>query len=70
VKEACYCGWVGEIKDREPILADGGRWALRCPSEACGYVDSLEWLPEEAGLLLWGKARSRRERLPEQRDAA
>ena len=70
IKEACYCGRTGEVEDREPILVDGGRWALRRPSEACGHVDRLEWLPEEAGLLLWGEASRRRERLPEQGDAA
>jgi hypothetical protein len=70
VKEACYCGRTNEIEDWKPILVDGGEWALRCPSEACGHVDRLEWLPEEAGLLTWAEARRRRERLPEQSDAA
>jgi hypothetical protein len=70
MKEACYCGRVGEIEDREPILVDGGIWALRCPIDACGHVDRLAWLPEENRLLIWGEARRRRERLPEQRDAA
>jgi hypothetical protein len=68
IKEACYCGRTGEIEDREPILVDAGIWALRCPN--CSHVDRLEWLPEEAGLLLWGEARRRREGLPEQSDAA
>ena len=68
MKEACYCGRVGAIEEREPILLDGGWWALRCPD--CGHVDRLEWLPEEGGLLLWGEARRRRERPPEQTDAA
>lgn len=68
MQEACYCGRVGELEERKPILLDGGIWALRC--EACGRVDRLEWLPEEAALLLWGEARCRRERFPEQTDAA
>jgi hypothetical protein len=70
IKEACYCGRIGEFEDREPILDESGRWALRCSNDACGHVDRLEWLPEEAGLLLWGEARRRRERSPEHRDAA
>jgi hypothetical protein len=70
MKEACYCGRVGEIEDREPIVLDGGIWALRCPGDACGHGDRLAWLPEEAAFLLWGEARRRREHLPERRDAA
>ncbi len=40
-------------------LDAGGRWLLRCPT--CGHLDDLEWLTEEAALLLWGEARCRRE---------
>jgi hypothetical protein len=68
IKEACYCGRTGDIEDREPILIDGGIWALRCPNDVCGHLDRLEWLPEEAGLLLWGEAR--RERLSDQKSDA
>jgi hypothetical protein len=68
MKESCYCGRTGEIEDREPVLVEGDVWALRCG--VCGHVDYLEWLPEEAGLLLWGAARRNRERSSEQRDAA
>ena len=47
MREVSFCGRVGEIEDREPVVADGGP-ALRCPSEACGHLDRLDWLPEEA----------------------
>jgi hypothetical protein len=29
VREACFCGRVGEIEDREPVSLDGGERALR-----------------------------------------
>ena len=59
MKEDCFCGRRGEITDREPILDQSGRWALRCRS--CGHTDYLEWLSEEAGLVLWGEAKRHRE---------
>lgn len=59
--EVCFCGRSGEIEDRDSILTDEARWVLRCPSEACGHVDDLGWLPEEEALLVWGEARRRRE---------
>jgi hypothetical protein len=46
--ESCYCGRTGETEDREPVVADDGRRALRCPDEHCGHLEYLEWLPEEA----------------------
>ena len=61
MRESCYCGRTGEIEDREPILTAGTPWALRCPNEACGHVDDLGWLSEEASLLVWDEARRRRE---------
>jgi hypothetical protein len=68
MREVCYCGRTGEIEDREPILDAEGRWALRCPY--CNHTDYLEWLPEEAGLLLWGEAGRRRETSDGQRRPA
>jgi hypothetical protein len=59
MQEVCFCGRSGDVRDRKPILDDYGRWALRCQS--CGHRDYLQWLGEEAGLLLWGEARRRRE---------
>jgi len=46
MKEACFCGWVGEIEDREPILKNDGQAALRCPG--CGHLDDLLWLSADA----------------------
>lgn len=73
MREVCYCGRAGELEDREPILNDDGGRALRCPNEACGRLDHLGWLSEEAGLLLWGEAKQRRGMrrvyLPERRPA-
>jgi len=64
MKEVCFCGRRGEITYREPILDESGRWALRCWS--CGHTDYLEWLSEEAGLVLWGEAKRCRELSVEQ----
>ena len=55
MREVCYCGRTGELEDRQPILDGAGRWVLICPE--CGHADDLAWLSEEAGLLIWGKAR-------------
>ena len=55
MREVCFCGRTGELKDRQPILDGDGRWVLICPE--CGHKDDLVWLSEEAGLLLWGEAR-------------
>jgi hypothetical protein len=59
MKEDCFCGRRGEKTDREQILDESERWALRCRS--CGHTDYLEWLSEKAGLVLWGGAKRRRE---------
>jgi hypothetical protein len=66
MRESCFCGRSGELEDREPILTARAEWVLRCPD--CGHQDDLRWLPEEAGLLVWGEARRRREGQP--REAA
>ena len=59
MRETCFCGRSGNVEDREPVLDETTRWALRCP--ACGHTDYLEWLPEEAGLVLWGEAKRRQQ---------
>jgi len=59
MREICFCGLDGELEDREPILANGGRWMLRCPD--CGHLDDLGWLIEDSALMIWGEARRRRE---------
>ncbi len=46
MREACFCGRVGELEDRTPDRDDDGYQALRCPK--CGHLDHLEWLPEDA----------------------
>lgn len=60
MRETCFCGRLGDIEDREPVLDGDGRWALRCPNEACGHLDYLDWLSDEDGLILWGEAKARR----------
>ncbi len=45
MREACFCGRVGEVVDREPVYAGDGEWGLACPE--CGDLDRLLWLPEE-----------------------
>ena len=59
MRESCFRGRSGVLEDREPVLDDGGRWLLRCPT--CGHLDDQEWLTEEAALPSWGEARCRRE---------
>jgi len=68
MREICFCGRCGDVENRVPVLDSSGRWALRCPD--CGHVDHLEWLSEEAGFVLWGEARRRREGLAAKRNAA
>ncbi len=63
--EVCFCGRTGRLEDREPVLDEEIRWALRCPD--CGHLDYLRWLLWEASLMVWGEARSRHE---ESREAA
>jgi hypothetical protein len=42
--EACFCGRVGELTEREVApLRDGGQ-GLVCPE--CGHLDRLLWLPQ------------------------
>jgi hypothetical protein len=46
VRESCYCGRVGDVEDRHPVLRDGRTEALRCPR--CGHLDSLPYLDADA----------------------
>lgn len=57
--EACFCGRVGELEDREPVYAGDGDWGLRCP--ACGHLDRLETWPEAARRATLAEAARRRE---------
>ncbi|CAA9389576.1 MAG: hypothetical protein AVDCRST_MAG01-01-433 [uncultured Rubrobacteraceae bacterium] len=38
MRESCYCGRVGEVEDREPVLRDGRTEALRC--RRCGRMQA------------------------------
>ena len=60
MQESCYCGRTGEISDREPVVLEGGAVALRCPDEACGHVERLDWLPEDARRLILLEAATRK----------
>lgn len=57
MRETCFCGRTDDLRNREPVLDDNSRWALRCPD--CGHLDYLRWLSDEAGLVLWGEAKER-----------
>jgi hypothetical protein len=64
MREACYCGRVGEVEDREPVLRDGRTEALRCPR--CGHLDPLPYLDAVARLEMFEEAERRAlERLAE-----
>ena len=58
MKESCFCGRTGDVEDRKPVPDSEGRRALECPD--CGHADYLQWLPEEASLLVWEEATRRR----------
>lgn len=60
--EVCFCGRIGDVRDREPVLDEGGKWLLKCRD--CGHLDDLGWLPGEAGFLVWGEAREQNEGQP------
>lgn len=55
--ETCFCGWCGELADREPVSVGESAWGLACPT--CGHLDCLEWLPEDAARLLLREATRR-----------
>jgi hypothetical protein len=59
MREICFCGRVGEVEDREPVVLEDGETALRCPG--CGHVDHVAWLPDEARAEVFEQARERRE---------
>lgn len=55
--ETCFCGWSGELADREPVSVGNSTRGLACP--ACGHLDCLEWLRESATRLLLEEATRR-----------
>jgi hypothetical protein len=57
-RESCFCGWVGDLEDREPVYAGAGEWGLSCPM--CGHLDRLEaWSEAARGWTLAEAARRR-----------
>ena len=58
-REICFCGWVGELEDREPVYAGAGEWGLGCPM--CGHLDRLEAWSEAARACILAEAERRRE---------
>ncbi len=50
MREACRCGRVDDLENREPVLDSDGERALRCPG--CGHLDYLRWLPNDIRLLV------------------
>ena len=51
MQEACFCGRAGQVEDRELVVVEG-KETLRCPDEACGHLEALGWLPEDARKLV------------------
>lgn len=60
MQEACFCGRVGEIEDREPIVDANGERVLRCPNDSCGHLDYLRGLADDARLRIFDEAAHRR----------
>ena len=57
-RESCFCGWIGDLEDREPVYAGDGEWVLRCP--VCGHLDRLEaWSAAARAATLAEAARRR-----------
>ena len=58
-REICFCGWIGELEDRDLIYTDDGDWGLACPM--CGRLDRLEaWSDAARAATLAEVARRRR----------
>ena len=64
-REICFCGWVGELEDREPVYAGDGEWRLGCPM--CGHLDRLEAWSEAVRSCILAEAARRRESTLESR---
>ena len=57
-REICFCGWVGELEDREPVYVGAGEPGLSCPM--CGHLDRLEAWSEAARAATLAEAARRR----------
>jgi hypothetical protein len=60
-RESCFCGWVGELEDRELVYAGAGEWGLGCPM--CGHLDRLEAWSEAARAWILAEVERRRKRI-------
>ena len=58
MREACFCGWTGEVADREPTYLGDGDWGLSCPR--CGHLDRLAMWPTVVREDLVAEAHRRR----------
>lgn len=56
MQEACFCGRTGAVEDREPVVTEDGRRALRCSNEDCAHLEYLDWLSEDARHLAFEEA--------------
>jgi hypothetical protein len=57
MREICFCGRVGEVEDREPVILESGEQALECPD--CGDMDPVSWLHGEARMGVFEEAAER-----------
>ena len=57
-RESCFCGWVGELEDRELVYAGDGESGLSCPE--CGHLDRLEAWSDAARTATFAEAARRR----------
>jgi hypothetical protein len=60
MREICFCGRVGKVEDREPVILESGEQALECPD--CGDVDLVNWLKGEARTDIFEEAAKRHAR--------
>jgi len=58
-RESCFCGWAGELEDRDLVYAGAGEWGLGCPM--CGHLDRLEAWSDAARACILAEAERRRE---------
>jgi hypothetical protein len=54
MQEVYYCGRVGRLEDRLPIVDERARGAFRC--RGCGHVDHLLWLSDDGRSRIFEEA--------------
>ena len=57
-RESCFCGWGGELEDRELVYWGDGAVGLSCP--VCGHRDRLEAWSDAAREATFAEAARRR----------